>query len=182
MPSQARKGNRAGRCEDAAVEIAVWQGDITRLTGVDAIVNAANSALQAGGGVCGAIFAAAGRAELQAACDDLGGCPTGQARATPGFALPARFVIHAVGPVWQGGNAGEVELLASAYRSSLEVAEEIGARSVAFPAISTGIYGFPKDRAAMVAVGTVWASAADVNRVVFVAFDDADRERYLALL
>jgi O-acetyl-ADP-ribose deacetylase (regulator of RNase III) len=176
------QGESPAQREDASVEIEVWQGDITRLAGVDAIVNAANSALQAGGGVCGAIFAAAGRAELQAACDELGGCPTGQARATPGFALPAQFVIHAVGPVWHGGNAGEVELLASAYRSSLDVAEEVGARSVAFPAISTGIYGFPKDRAAMVAVGTVRASTAPVERVVFVAFDGADRERYLALL
>src|SRR5207248_10040233 len=104
---------------------------------VDAIVNAANSGLARGGGVCGAIFSAAGP-ELDGACAELGGCPTGDAKATSGFRLPARWIIHAVGPEWHGGDSGEPELLASAYRRSLAVADEIGARSVAFPAISTG--------------------------------------------
>ena len=128
------------------------QGDITR-EGTDAIVNAANSALEAGGGVCGAIFRAAGPG-LAEACRAAGRCPTGDAKPTPGFGLPARWIIHAVGPVWQGGGNGEPDLLASAYRRSLEVADEIGARSIAFPAISTGIFGYPLEQAARISLAT----------------------------
>ena len=134
------------------------RGDITRET-TDAIVNAANTGLARGGGVCGAIFAAAGPG-LADACAALGGCPTGDARATPGFALPARFIVHAVGPVWHGGDRGEPELLASAYRRALEVAGEVGAASIAFPAISTGIFGYPLEPATTIAVRT----AADRGR------------------
>jgi O-acetyl-ADP-ribose deacetylase (regulator of RNase III) len=152
------------------------QGDITQ-EAVDAIVNAANSGLARGGGVCGAIFAAAGP-ELDGACAELGGCPTGDAKATPGFRLPARWIIHAVGPVWHGGDAGEPDLLASAYRRSLEVADEIGARSVAFPAISTGIYGYPLDAATEIAVNTCKESETNVDLIRFVAFDDRTLAAY----
>ena len=120
-------------------------GDITQET-TDAIVNAANSSLAPGGGVCGAIHRAAGP-ELARICAELGGCPTGEARITPGFALKAGHVIHAVGPMWQGGAKGEPDDLASCYRRSLELADEYGLRSIAFPAISTGIYGYPLDQA-----------------------------------
>jgi O-acetyl-ADP-ribose deacetylase (regulator of RNase III) len=160
------------------VQLEVVAGDITA-EGVDAIVNAANEQLARGGGVCGAIFAAAGP-ELDAACRALGGCPTGEAKATPGFALPARWIIHAVGPVWQGGGAGEPQLLASAYRRALAAADEIGARSVAFPAISTGIYGYPLDAATDVAVATVRDASTDVELVRFVCFDDRTRAAYAA--
>jgi O-acetyl-ADP-ribose deacetylase len=127
--------------------------DITTLD-VDAIVNAANAALVPGGGVCGAIHRAAGP-ELARACAAIGGCPPGEARLTPGFRLPARWVIHAVGPVWQGGAHGEPATLAGAYRSALHLAREHGCRSVAFPAISTGVYGYPLPLATAVAVRTV---------------------------
>jgi len=147
------------------------RGDITAES-VDAVVNAANSDLARGGGVCGAIFAAAGP-ELDRACRALPGCATGDAVATPGFGLPARFVIHAVGPVWHGGNAGEPELLASAYRRALAVADEVDARRVAFPAISTGIYGYPLDAATRIAVRTARETRTDVELVRFVCFDDA---------
>src|SRR5579884_3027433 len=140
------------------------QGDIT-LQAVDAIVNAANSSLAGGGGVDGAIHRAAGRAELQAACRAIGGCATGDAKATPGFGLPARWIIHAVGPRWRGGAKGEAELLASCYRRSLEVADELGAKSVAFPAISTGIYGYPPEEAARIAVETVRSTPTQVELV-----------------
>ncbi len=133
--------------------VRVVEGDITALD-VDAIVNAANERLAPGGGVCGAIHRAAGP-ELAEACRRLGGCATGDARITGGYRLKARHVIHAVGPVWQGGGAREDELLAGCYRRSLELAAGHGLRSVAFPAISTGIYGFPPERAAPLAVGTV---------------------------
>jgi O-acetyl-ADP-ribose deacetylase len=152
------------------------RGDITRES-VDAIVNAANPALGRGGGVCGAIFAAAGPG-LDAACAVLGGCATGDARATPGFALPARWIIHAVGPVWQGGDHGEPELLAAAYRRSLAVADELGARSVAFPAISTGIYGYPLAGATDVAVATVRGTPSSLERVRFVCFDERTLAAY----
>ena len=149
----------------------IFQGDITTLD-VDAIVNAANKQLEPGGGVCGAIHNAAGR-ELARACRALGGCPTGEARITPGFDLTARHVIHAVGPVWQGGEAGEESLLEGAYRSSLELAKEKGLASIAFPAISTGIFGFPLDRATEIAVATCRAHLAQetsVRRIVFAVF------------
>lgn len=163
------------------MDISVARGDITTL-GVDAIVNAANEQLAPGGGVCGAIFAAAGREELQAACQAVGGCATGQAVATPGFGLAARWVIHAVGPRWQGGRKGEGALLASCYRAILEVADGLGARTVAIPAIATGTYGYPADEAAEVAVGTLTAACAAVHEVVLVAFDEASAQRYEALL
>jgi O-acetyl-ADP-ribose deacetylase (regulator of RNase III) len=153
------------------------RGDITGLE-VDAIVNAANPALAGGGGVDGAVHRAAGQAELSAACRELGGCEPGDAKATPGFGLPARFVVHTVGPIWRGGREGEPEVLASCYRRALEVAAELGARSVAFPAISTGVYGFPPDEAAAIAVATVRSVETSVDKVVLVAFDDATLSLY----
>ena len=145
--------------------------DITTLD-VDAIVNAANESLAPGGGVCGAIHRAAGP-ELARACAAIGHCPTGAARITPGFGLPARYVIHAVGPVWRGGGEGEAELLASAYRSAMRLASGHGLKSIAFPAISTGIYGYPLARATPAAVSAVRESAepgSTVERVVFACF------------
>jgi O-acetyl-ADP-ribose deacetylase (regulator of RNase III) len=145
--------------------------DITTLA-VDAIVNAANEQLAPGGGVCGAIHRAAGP-ELARACAELGPCPTGDARITPGFRLPAKFVIHAVGPVWHGGSAGEAERLAGAYRASLTLARDHSLRSIAFPAISTGIFGYPLERATDVAVGTVESeirAGMAIEEVVFACF------------
>lgn len=142
--------------------------DITTLD-VDAVVNAANEALAPGGGVCGAIHRAAGP-ELARACAAIDGCPTGEARLTPGFRLPARHVIHAVGPVWQGGRSGEPELLASAYRAALRLAAGHGLRSVAFPAISTGIYGYPLREATDVAVRAVRAALEEGSSVAEVTF------------
>jgi O-acetyl-ADP-ribose deacetylase len=155
------------------------RGDITREP-VDAIVNAANAALARGGGVCGAIFAAAGPG-LEAACAAIGGCPTGDAVITPGFALPATWIIHAVGPVWHGGRDGEPELLRSCYRRSVEVGRDAGATSIAFPAISTGIYGYPAGPAAEIAVSTTLAHAGSMD-VRLVAFDDETFGLYEALL
>lgn len=156
--------------EEQTTPIEIIVADITTLA-VDAIVNAANSSLLPGGGVCGAIHAAAGP-ELEAACAALGGCATGDAKITSGYRLPARHVIHAVGPVWQGGRHGEDELLASCYRRSLEIARANGLRSIAFPAISTGIYGFPADRAARIAVTTVAGAAEDFDRIILCCFSD----------
>jgi O-acetyl-ADP-ribose deacetylase len=164
----------------ANMEIAAVQGDITRQR-VDAIVNAANNHLARGAGVCGAIFAAAGP-ELDAACAALGGCATGDAKATPGFRLAAAHIIHTVGPVWRGGNDGEADALASCYRRCLEVAGEIGAHSIAFPAISTGIYGFPRENAARIAVQTLRATTSAVELVRLVAFDAETDELYRDLL
>ena len=145
-------------------------GDITEQD-VDAVVNAANERLAGGGGVDGAIHRAAGHEKLQQACRRLGGCPTGEARATPGFALRATWIIHAVGPRYRDGRSGEADLLASAYRQALAVADEVGARSVAFPAISTGIYGYPREEAAQIAVDTIRGSSTRVELVRLVAFD-----------
>jgi O-acetyl-ADP-ribose deacetylase (regulator of RNase III) len=156
------------------------QGDITLET-VDAIVNAANASLHRGGGVCGAIFAAAGP-ELDRACAAIGSCETGDAVVTPGFQLPARWIVHTVGPVWDGGDRGEQALLASCYRKSIEAARDAGAASIAFPAVSTGIFGYPARAAAEIAVATVREHANELDLVRLVAFDDATFMTYRELL
>jgi O-acetyl-ADP-ribose deacetylase (regulator of RNase III) len=160
--------------------IEVVQGDITTLD-VDAIVNAANSALRGGGGVDGAIHRAAGPELLQELMQHSG-CPTGGAVLTRGYRLPARWVIHAVGPVWRGGDAGEPELLRRAYESAFARAAEAGARSIAFPAISTGVYGYPKRDAARVALDVMRAHEAAYERVVACLFDAESAELYRSLL
>jgi O-acetyl-ADP-ribose deacetylase len=160
--------------------IAVAQGDITTFD-VDAIVNAANTSLLGGGGVDGAIHRAAGPTLVEE-CEKIGGCPTGEARITAGYRLPARHVIHTVGPVWRGGTHGEDALLASCYRHALALAFEHGLRTIAFPAISTGVYRFPLDRATAIAVGEtrrfLEAHPGAFDRVTFVAFDGETFETY----
>lgn len=163
--------------------IRLIRGDIT-MQQVDAIVNAANHSLLGGGGVDGAIHRAAGP-ELLEACRKLNGCETGDARITPGFRLPARYVIHTVGPVWRGGIRNEPGLLGQCYHRSLEVASEFGIRSIAFPNISTGVYGFPKQLAAETAIGTVksWLTGQELpEEVIFVVFDEENYLIYYELL
>jgi O-acetyl-ADP-ribose deacetylase len=175
---------RRRRVSDAVAEdrsnqlvIIAVRGDITT-EDVDAVVNAANRYLVAGGGVDGALHKAAGADALRAACAELGGCEVGDAKATPGFMLTADFIIHTVGPVWSGGESDEVGLLGSCYRRSLQVADELGARSVAFPAISTGAFGFPSDLAAEIAVTTLRSTPTGVRQARLVAFDARTLELY----
>ncbi|MEM7226010.1 MAG: O-acetyl-ADP-ribose deacetylase [Pseudomonadota bacterium] len=163
--------------------IEIFQGDITQLA-VGAIVNAANSQLAPGAGVCGAIHRGAGP-ELAQECAAIGGCPTGEARITGGYGLPAKHVIHTVGPVWHGGGQDEDRLLAACYRSSLDLARASGLASIAFPAISTGVYGYPLERATGIAVDAVKAWLAEdesFDRVVFAVFGEAAEQAYRAAL
>ncbi|MBD3670909.1 MAG: O-acetyl-ADP-ribose deacetylase [Gammaproteobacteria bacterium] len=160
--------------------IDVLHGDITKLE-VDAIVNAANNSLLGGGGVDGAIHRAAGP-ELLEYCRGLNGCETGQAKISPGFELPSRYVIHTVGPVWQGGDQGESELLESCYVTSLELAREYKLRTIAFPAISTGVYGFPKPEAAAIALKVMRRYEQDFARIIACCYSESDAELYRARL
>ncbi|MBN9390436.1 MAG: O-acetyl-ADP-ribose deacetylase [Chloroflexi bacterium] len=169
--------------QNLAERIEVKQGDITKLD-VDAIVNAANTSLLGGGGVDGAIHRAAGPGLLEE-CRKLHGCPTGQAKITGGYRLPARHVIHAVGPVWRGGNQHEDELLAGCYRNSLRLAAENNLKTIAFPAISTGIYSFPLDRATRIAVREVQEflrQNSSLEKVIFVCFDADTFQTYRNVL
>lgn len=159
--------------------IEIIKADITALE-VDAIVNAANTYLLGGGGVDGAIHRVAGP-ELLEACRTIGGCPTGAARITPGFALPAKWVIHTVGPVWKGGGSGEPELLESCYRHSFRLAIENAARSIAFPSISTGVYGYPKKQAARIALSVMTEHEPQFERVIACCFSDEDKMIYESL-
>jgi O-acetyl-ADP-ribose deacetylase (regulator of RNase III) len=160
--------------------IEVLNTDITGLA-VDAIVNAANNSLLGGGGVDGAIHRAAGPA-LRQYCQGLGGCPTGEARITPGFGLPAKWIIHTVGPVWQGGSCGEAALLARCYGDSFQLALRYDIRSIAFPAISTGVYGYPVDQAAAIAVSIMRRHEADFARIIACCYAQADAAVYESLL
>jgi O-acetyl-ADP-ribose deacetylase (regulator of RNase III) len=170
-----KRANRgAGQWSDALIR--VIKDDITGLA-VDAIVNAANTTLLGGGGVDGAIHRAAGP-ELKQACAQLGGCPTGDARITPGFRLPAKWVIHTVGPVWHGGGHGEPALLAACYRNSLELALAHGVGRIAFPSISTGAYGFPRQQAAEIAVSVMRDYEPRFEEIIACCFSDADAAIY----
>lgn len=163
--------------------ITVKKGDITKLA-VDAIVNAANNSLLGGGGVDGAIHMAAG-IELLKACKALNGCATGNAKITKGFNLPAKFIIHTVGPIWHNGNHDEVLLLTNCYRNSLRIATENDIKTIAFPNISTGVYRFPKKKAAIIAINTVKSfltTKSDIEQIVFVCFDDENYQIYNELL
>lgn len=162
------------------MELELARGDITR-EAVDAIVNAANSSLLGGGGVDGSIHRAAGP-ELVHACRLLGGCEVGDAKSTPGFQLQAKWVIHTVGPYWRGGANGEAELLASCYRRSLQAADALGARTVAFPSVSTGIYGYPIEAACEIALTTVANTPTEVRLVRFVVFNEENERAYRARL
>jgi O-acetyl-ADP-ribose deacetylase len=175
QPGSEREGERTA----IRPQLTVFTGDITTLD-VDAIVNAANTSLLGGGGVDGAIHRAA-EPELLAECRTIGGCPTGQARMTAGYRLPARHVIHTVGPVYRGGGSGEADALRSCYRESLRLAEAAGLQSVAFPCIATGVYGYPKAEACEIAAGeaATWMTAhALPERVVFCCFDEEDARLY----
>ena len=180
-PASARSGPVAPRSGDLRcvswAPSSKWRSATSPPSTSHAVVNAANPSLLGGGGVDGAIHRAAGPRLLEA-CRELGGCAFGDAKATPAFDLPARFVIHTVGPIWQGGHAGEARLLQNCYRRCLEVADEIGAESVAFPAISTGAYGYPVPEATRIAVETVRSTLTGVHSVLFVCFDPAVHERY----
>jgi len=156
--------------------LSIIRGDITKMR-VDAVINAANPRLRRGGGVCGAIFRAAGENELKAECELIGRCEVGGAVITGGYGLPARFIIHAVGPVWQGGGYREKQLLASCYTAALNLAAERGLKSVAFPLISSGIYGYPKEQAQAVAIGAIRRFLRDRDMAVFlVIYDEISRE------